>query len=268
MRAITESESTPRYWDLIASNNRERLKLDCWREYMKLVYSRLIHAWFPQSKSCFSMKTDLFEEAFTTYSLLPELGTGALGMDHSFEIVRSAKERLLERSRVLNLVVCDLRNLPFRSESIQQILSPSSLDHFKSKKEIVRAIEELSRVLKPGGVLILTLDNPQNPIVWIRNALPFSWLNRIGLVPYYVGPTCTVNEAKQQLQSAGLSVTECTAVAHVPRAPAIWLSMLEQKIGSKMLRLVLNRCFEAWEVLQNLPLRYRTGYYIALRATK
>src|SRR5262249_1881674 len=146
------------------------------------------------------------------------------------------------------------------------ILSPSSLDHFDGKEHIQRAISELCRVLKTNGTLILTLDNPHNPLIWLRNALPFSWLNRIGLVPYYVGPTCTIKEARVFLQSAGLEVMEWTAIAHVPRVPAIWLSMLEQKLESRALRVILKKSFAAWEILQKLPTRYLTGYYIALKA--
>jgi SAM-dependent methyltransferase len=151
---------------------------------------------------------------------------------------------------------------------MEQILSPSSLDHFRTESEIDDAIRELCRILKPGGVLILALDNPHNPVVWIRNHLPFQWLNRIGVVPYFVGPTCTMKEAKEKLRAAGMDVTDYAAVAHAPRLPAIWLSMVAQAVRSKRLEDILSQTFAWWEFLAKWPVRFRTAYYIALRAEK
>ena len=42
-------------------------------------------------------------------------------------------------------------------------------------------------MLKPRAPLILTLDNAANPLIAIRNALPFAMLKRSGVVPYFVG---------------------------------------------------------------------------------
>jgi SAM-dependent methyltransferase len=234
---------------------------------MKSVYSRLMRTWFPVSSGR-TLKTDLFEEAFTSHSLLPEMTSGSVGLDYSIRIAIAAKARLRNEPVNSHLVVCDLRHLPFQSNSLEQILSPSSLDHFRTESEIDDAIQELSRILKPGGILILAMDNPQNPVVWVRNHLPFTWLNRIGIVPYYVGPTCTVKEAAEKLRAAGMEVTNQAAVAHAPRLPAIWLSMLAQAARSKTIGDWLSRSFDWWEFLGNWPMKFQTAYYIALRAQK
>ena len=257
---------SPQYWDQLFEKKKEDLRLSAWRKYMKSVYSRLMSTWFETQNGATTLKTDLFEEASSEHSLLSEFESG-FGVDNSVHIALAA--RAMSPDQFCNrLIVCDLRNLPLRSESFHQILSGSSLDHFSLRTDIGKALKELSRVLIPGGILILTLDNPHNPAVWIRNALPFAWLNRIGLVPYYVGPTCRLNEARKLLENAGFEVMETTAVAHVPRAPAIWCVMVAEKLRTKKIGDWLSRHYESWETLQRFPFRYITGYYIALRARK
>jgi hypothetical protein len=115
---------------------------------------------------------------------------------------------------------------------------------------------------------VLVLDNPHNPVVWLRNRLPFAWLKRLGLVPYYIGPTYGRAEARRRLESLGLSVTHETALAHAPRAPAIWLSALVGRRPGSRLPALTARLLDAFDRLDRAPTRYRTGYYLALRAEK
>ena len=48
------------------------------------------------------------------------------------------------------------------------------------------------------------LGQSDNPIVWVRNRLPFGMLNALRPVPYYVGPTFTRAESLGQLSALGL----------------------------------------------------------------
>jgi len=123
-------------------------------------------------------------------------------------------------------------------------------------------------VLGPGGTLVLTLDNPHNPVVWLRNHLPITWLNRSGLVPYYVGATYGLAEGRCQLEAAGLVVTDVAAVAHAPRAPAIAIAALTGRLRSRRLAGWLVGALRACEALGGWPTRYLTGYYLAFRAEK
>jgi SAM-dependent methyltransferase len=165
-------------------------------------------------------------------------------------------------------VVGDLRQIPLRAGSVARILAGSSLDHFARQGDLDTGLAEIARILAPGGVVVITLDNPRNPLVWLRNHLPYAWLHRIGLVPYYVGHTYGPRQARARIEALGLRVTEVTAVAHVPRAPAIWLAAAAGRLARPERAAGLARTFARFESLESWPTRYWTGYYVALAARK
>jgi SAM-dependent methyltransferase len=256
------------YWDKVMAKTRCGPPINAWRSYMRGVYVRLARAWLQDLDSGRSLKTDLFEEAITDHHLLKDIGNGSVGIDNSFEVVRAARARLTAEGSQHPLIVGDLRELPLRSGTIKNILSGSSLDHFPEKADINESLAELERVLALGGTMVITFDNPHNPIVWLRNHLPFSWLNRLGLVPYYVGATCGRTEARERLEALGLVVTDVTAVAHAPRMPAIWLITIAERMNWTFLESVISRLLDRFEVMQRWPTSYLTGYYLAIRAEK
>jgi SAM-dependent methyltransferase len=235
---------------------------------MRWIYTGLIDAWLPAGRSGFRMKTDLFEEAVSDQPVLPALGPLRLGIDISPDIARAARARTAAAAGRSGFVVCDLRALPFKAGTVEAILAGSSHDHFIDKADIAVALREAARILAPGGTLIITLDNPHNLLVWLRNALPFSWLNRVGLVPYFVGATYRRREARDNLAAVGLEVVEETAVLHVPRAPAIWSVHVAEMLGGGVLLDALDRLFQGCEALARWPTRFWTGYYLAYRARK
>lgn len=52
----------------------------------------------------------------------------------------------------------DARELRYEDESFDGVFSASSLEHFGTPADVRRAIEEMHRVLKPGGVLSLSTE--------------------------------------------------------------------------------------------------------------
>lgn len=258
------------YWDEVGEEVRAGAPLDAWRHYMRGVYRRLLRNWVKEVGRGRGLKTDLFEEAVGPYQLLSEMGGESVGVDWSLTIAQAARRRLSGASadRPPLVVAADLRRLPFQTGAFRFILSGSSLDHFPRKDDIAVCLAELSRVLARGGVMVITFDNPHNPLVRLRNGLPFAWLKRVGLVPYYVGATYGRGEALRQFAAAGLTVTEVTAVAHAPRALAIWVVALTELLGWTRLEPLIRSALEGFERLERLPTRYYTGYYLAFRVEK
>jgi SAM-dependent methyltransferase len=256
------------YWGGIAATIRLRAPIGAWRAYMRVVYKRLIDKWLGRRDFGRALKTDLFEEAVSPHHVLSDLGAGSIGMDCSSAIVAAAQERLRHVDGRHLLIVGDVRRPPLKSMAVGCILSGSSLDHFSTKADIATSLTELARVLAPQGVLVITFDNPHNPVVWLRNRLPFAFLNRLGLVPYYVGATYNRVELRRQLEGLGLTVTHMTAVVHAPRAPAIWFVALVERLNWTALNAAITRGLDSFEVLERWPTRYLTGYYLAVRAEK
>jgi SAM-dependent methyltransferase len=239
---------------------------------MQACYTALAARWFADIPEGPTLKTDLFEEAVTAQHLFGALGPHTVGMDLSAAVVRAASARLRRERPSLDapppLAVCDARALPFGKDSFIRILSGSSLDHFERHDDIAVALAELVECLRPGGCLVVTFDNPHNPLVWLRNTLPFSWLTRIGLVPYFVGATYTRANAIRTLTALGLVVTHVGSMGHVPRAPAIWASDIYARRSDTVSARLL-RWYQWWDRwLNGGPLQFWSGYYLAVRAIK
>lgn len=258
----------PVYWDAIAEELQSGTPLNEWRYYMRNVYRRLLRSWVKSTDGARGLKTDLFEEAVSPYELLSEMGPRSVGIDCSLKIARATRSRVRAGATAQSLVAADMRRLPFQSGVFQYILSGSSLDHFVRKDDIAVSLFELSRVLAPQGVMVITLDNPHNPLVRLRNSLPFAWLHSLKLVSYFVGATYSRAEAREQFPRAGLNVTEVTAVVHAPRVLAIWLVTLAERRGWARVETLIRKALQEFERLERLPTRFYTGYYLAFRVEK
>ena len=258
-RAVKDSQ----YWDDVGEDWSARLPDSLWRSHSDAVNSGLLKRWVPEGPIGRVLKTDLFDEACTD-GLAPffaERGATLVGMDISAATIGAA----LRRRPEISAVFADVRSLPFASGGFDLIVSNSTLDHFRTPEELVDSLAELNRVLRPGGRLVLTLDNPLNPAVALRNALPFGLLNKIGLVPYFVGTTCGPGKLRRLLEATGFRVDETTAALHCPRALAVIACRLAVGATDKSPILSFLTLFEG---LERLPTRFLTGYFVAASATK
>jgi SAM-dependent methyltransferase/GNAT superfamily N-acetyltransferase len=201
-------------WEEVAASWEHERGAIAVRAYSDAVNRALLERWLP-ARSGTVLKTDLFDEA-TAEGLVGLLLTRAdrvVGIDVAPSIVEAAQAR----NPALEAIVADVMTLPFEGGSIDVVVSNSTLDHFGSVAEIDRALRELARVLRPGGLLILTLDNDANPTVWLRNRIPRSLLRRSGLVPYPVGRTLSPGGLRAAVERAGFAVNDTALIAHVPR---------------------------------------------------
>jgi len=260
------SPMTPaHYWDDVAAawrNGRQSV----WRSHSDAVNLALCRRWWPDGGARRLLKTDLFDEACNR-GLLPDLALSArevVGIDGSSEVATDARARLPDAL----LLAADVRRLPFPAATFDLVLSNSTLDHFDRADAIGDSLRELHRVLAPGGRLILTLDNPGNPVVGLRNALPFGLLKRTGLVPYFVGKSLDVAGARREVARAGFRLEDSTAIMHCPRALAVRVADLVGWSGSVRGRAGLLSALMAFERLGRWPSRFRTGHFVALLAER
>ncbi len=213
-----------------------------------------------------ALKTDSYDEAVGegVFPFLSEVAARVCDMDAAASTCRLATTR---HPRMAG-VACDVRRLAFADASFDLAVSISTLDHFQTAAEIEAALRGLHRVLQPAGSLLITLDNLGNPLIRLRNALPWVWLNRIGLVPFPVGAALRAGELHGFLKRAGFEVREITTLLHVPRAPAVLVSTMLDRIGALWLNRWFLRACMAFEVLARLPSATWTGNYIAAAAVK
>lgn len=260
------------YWDSIVTKTRNRLNNDIWLEHSKWCYRCILETWLENSKNTLALKTDLYDEAVTPHHLIPLIAHTSehvIGADISFEVAGAAKKRLSENgSNQPNILVTDTRNPAFKDNSFDRILSNSTLDHFEHTDDLLKSLKELQRILKPRGILILTLDNPLNPVVFIRNHLPYRLLKKFGIIRFYVGATLSRPKLVKTLDAMGFRVEEETVMIHSPRIIALRIGSVIERIGSRKWKRFYIALLRLFECLRVLPTRDFTGYFVAVKAIK
>ncbi|HXE80308.1 MAG TPA: class I SAM-dependent methyltransferase [Vicinamibacterales bacterium] len=253
-------------WEAVAADWHPGHGAELWRAHSDAVYAMLLERWLPRAGLGCVLKTDLFDEAVSVglYPVLASRARSVIGIDLAQWTARQARGRYPGMA----MAGADVRRLPFPDAAFDAIVSLSTLDHFRARADLEAALGELQRVLRPGGTLVLTLDNLANPVVRLRNVLPFGLLNRIGLVPYFVGATCTPGGTARLLRTAGFRVDELTAVMHVPRVAAVALAALVQRRAGPDTHARFLDHLRRWERLAGWSTRWMTGHYVAVRATR
>ena len=253
--------TTPSDWNAVGQRWLDENPQPFWRRLHNELNLELLGSWTTPRAQNRVLKTDLFDEVVGD-GLLPwfDNRTTTIGMDCASKVAFRA------RRKGRSVLVADSRRLPYRPGSLDLVVSNSTLDHFESMDEVQRSLGELRQALRPGGRLILTMDNLANPVVGLRNRLPFTLLQRLGIIPYPMGATGGPRALRRVLEEQGFDIVQMRAVSHVPRLPAVvlagWLERLGWARGSSVFRRLVLLC----EILDQLPTRYLTGYYVALLA--
>ncbi len=254
------------YWDRLLEVRPDLRTQRLWRTYCNSLHRAIFKQWLPQGRVDRLLKTDAFDEALSE-GIFPLLRTRArevVEMDLSHRILRIA----VSRDGMRHAVTADVRNIPYAADTFDVVVSNSTLDHFDSQGDIAAGLNECYRVLRPGGRLLLTLDNLGNPIIMLRHLLPFRLLNRLGIVPYYVGSSYTPPALRRALETVGFQVSALTTIMHCPRVCVIPLTrFMESSAGPRMQRRYL-RLLRAFECLSCLPTAYLSGHFVAVLAEK
>lgn len=82
--------------------------------------------------------------------------------DYDDHILDMARKWIKESNRV-KIVKADICNLDFPDNTFNKIVCTEVLEHIDDDE---KAVQELYRVLKPGGVLAATVPNKNYPFVW------------------------------------------------------------------------------------------------------
>lgn len=240
-------------------------------EHKRNTYLRLVTKWADLTDNQRILKTDLFAEAFGPEQFLFDIAQAGntVGIDISNEVVDRAKRQAkLHGVDASKYLCCDVRHLPFQSNSMDLIISDSTLDHFPSETDIVDALREQRRVLRVGGTLILTIDNKNN-LTYPPYPLIRLWM-KLGLSPYFIGKTLSPGKLRKTLKDVGFSVEESTAIFHYPHPDGLvrGLEHTIRKLGRGKLDNAIRKGLAYLDRLGGKRSQYLTGRYIAVKAVK
>jgi SAM-dependent methyltransferase len=210
------------------------------------------------------LKTDLFEEAYGRDELLFSLpfdGSLKIGFDVSEATVGRAADR--GRGGGCRFINADVRRLPLTDKCVDIVLSNSTLDHFDTEREIEESLHELARVLKPGGILLVTLDNPRNPLfMLLRAAVPWMGLQ------FRLGKTLPLRKLLRIIDRTGLELQSTGWLIHNPRFLSTVLFLMLRRLFGRRAGPPIRWLLAAFSKLDSLPTRGLTGVFIAACARK
>jgi exosortase/archaeosortase family protein len=222
---------------------------------------RLFAEHFPPLPGLRLLKTDLWDEARNTRILAWAAGQGAcaFGVDISPPIVEQARRAFV--GEPLCAAVADVRALPFADASFDAVYSMGTVEHFRDS---ARAIDEMVRVLRPGGTAIIGVPNRHDPFL---RPLLAAGLQALGLYSYGYEKSFSRRELRRMIEAAGLAVRAETAILFIPG----WLRMLDLAchVWCRPLAALTGALVWPFAFLdRRLPAVRRHGYLLATVAVK
>lgn len=140
------------HFDLIASQYENSLPAHINRHYL-LKRIRFIKGVLPKG-----FLVDVGCGTGTMTEALADGGFQVFGVDYSFEMLRIAVSK---NKRFYAQATAGV--LPFPDEEFDMAVTIATLHHFADHALITRAIDEMLRITRPGGYVLIWDHNPRNP---------------------------------------------------------------------------------------------------------
>ncbi len=90
------------------------------------------------------------------------------GIDFSLEMLKLARRYSLKFNFYAELSLADVRQLPYTDNVFDWAISVATYHHIEGEHERLTALNELRRVLKPGGEAFITVWNRWQPGFWLK----------------------------------------------------------------------------------------------------
>lgn len=112
--------------------------------------------WGYQARVCFDFLTDVAERS--KGAVILDVGAGHQRYKPFFEdsiyLAQEHPEAGVKNKKIVSFdILCDVKHIPLKSESVDYVLSTSSLEHFEFPELF---FPDAFRVLKPGGGFLYT----------------------------------------------------------------------------------------------------------------
>lgn len=128
------------------------------------------------------------------------------GVDFSAEMLRFARKYSQKFNFEVNLSLADIGCLPYSDETFDWAISVATYHHIRGKEKKKAALDELRRVLKPGGEALITVWNRWQPRFWFsRREVTVPWRKKSKtLYRYYY--LFSYPELQKQVKKAGFEI--------------------------------------------------------------
>ncbi len=138
-------------------------------------------------------------------------------LDADEKLLNMAKDRVGNSTKV-EFVKMDAQNLPFPDNSFDKIIFTEVLEHIPDE---ISALKELYRILKPGGVVALTVPSHNYPFLWdplnkIREGLGLGHfkMDLLGGIWHMHIRLYYPEDLKQIIQKAGFKIDDSKGILH------------------------------------------------------
>jgi ubiquinone/menaquinone biosynthesis C-methylase UbiE len=128
------------------------------------------------------------------------------GVDFSTEMLKFARKYSTKFGFAVELTLADVRHLPYPDATFDWAISVATYHHIKGREEQQAALNELRRVLKPGGEAFITVWNRWQPRFWFKpREMAVPWRKR-GKTLYRYYYLFSYPELERLVKKAGFEV--------------------------------------------------------------
>ncbi len=128
------------------------------------------------------------------------------GVDFSTEMLKFAQKYAQKFNFAVNLSLADVSHLPYRDKTFDWAISVATYHHIRGEEGRQAVINELRRVLKPGGEAFITVWNRWQPRFWLgRREVAVPWRTR-GKTLYRYYYLFSYHELERLVKRAGFTV--------------------------------------------------------------
>lgn len=111
-------------------------------------------------------------------------GTEIYGVDLTARYLKKIPVKKYKQK--ISLKKADVRKLPFKANTFDFVLCAAVLEYMQNKKELDKAVNELKRVLKPHGMLVVSVPHKNNFTEFIRKDIIGKFISQNAKDPYFI----------------------------------------------------------------------------------
>jgi len=178
-------------------------------------------------------------------------GCNVYGIDMDGKAIKIAN--ILSENKC-DFIVGDAEKLPFKSGIFDKVVSVCALEHFRNDE---KAIQEMSRIVKLGGVLVLTVDS--FTYKGVKKHLQEKHRVRHHVVNYY-----SLSQLKNKLEKYGFKIEDAKYFVDSPLSAFFF----ELEIRNIWLSLMLFPISCGLSILSDLLIKKDEGYLLAIKSRK